>query len=169
MHVSGATRAALGGERSPLAVETVAERERRHFASTRDALARLTQIRTFVLAAAVLAMVAALIGLMWQRRPRLARLKIDGFTDSEVRRALVVEALVLVGGGALLGAALGLYGQVLLDRALSAITGFPVFVSVGVLGALAGAALVTTAAVAIVSVPGAVAARTDAPFGDIER
>jgi len=45
---------------------------------------------------------------------------------------------------------------------LSAITGFPVFVSVGVAGALAGAALVTGAAVAIVSVAAAAAAGADA-------
>jgi putative ABC transport system permease protein len=160
--VSAAARLALGGVSAPLVVETAHEREERHYASTRDALARLTQIRTLVLVAAVLAMAAALVGLIWQRRPRLARLKVDGFSDAEVRRALVVEALVLVGGGALLGAALGLYGQVLLDRALSAITGFPVFVSVGVVGAIIGAALVTVAAVLIVSVPGTVAARVEA-------
>jgi putative ABC transport system permease protein len=160
--VSASVRQALGGERAPFTVETAGEREQRHYASTRAALGRLTQIRTLVLIAAVLAMATALIGLMWQRRPRLAQLKIDGFTDAEVRRALIVEALVLVGGGALLGAAFGLYGQVLLDRALSAITGFPVFVSVGVVGAIVGAVLVTAAAVAIVSVPGAAAARTDA-------
>jgi putative ABC transport system permease protein len=160
--VSAAARRELGGAGAPLVVETAREREERHYASTRAALARLTQIRTLVLGAAVLAMAAALIGLIWQRRPRLARLKVDGFSDAEVRRALIVEALVLVGGGAMLGAMLGLYGQVLLDRALSTITGFPVFVSVGVVGAIAGAALVTAAAVAIVSVPGALAARTDA-------
>lgn len=160
--VSAAARKALGGAGAALAIETAREREQRHYASTRDALARLSQIRTLVLAAAVLAMGAALIGLMWQRRPRLARLKVDGFSDAEVQRALVVEALVLVGGGAVLGAALGLYGQLLLDRALSAITGFPVFVSVGVASAIAGAALVTVAAVALVSVPGAAAARVGA-------
>ncbi len=160
--VSAAARQELGGANSPFVVETAHEREERHYASTRDALARLTQIRTLVLVAAVLAMAAALIGLIWQRRPRLARLKADGFGDAEVRRALVIEALVLVGGGAVLGAVLGLYGQVLLDRALSAITGFPVFVSVGVAGAIAGAALVTGAAVAIVSVAAAAAAGADA-------
>jgi putative ABC transport system permease protein len=160
--VSAAARQALGGADSPLVVETAREREQRHYASTRDALARLTQIRTLVLGAAVLAMAAALIGLIWQRRPRLARLKVDGFSDAEVRRALIVEALVLVGGGALLGAVLGLYGQVLLDRALSTITGFPVFVSVGVVGAIVGAGLVTAGAVLIVSVPGTVAARVEA-------
>jgi putative ABC transport system permease protein len=166
--VSAAVRNALGGADSPLAVETAGEREQRHYASTRGALARLTQIRTVVLVAAILAMAAALIGLIWQRRPRLARLKLDGFSDAEVRRALVLEALVLAGGGALLGATLGLYGQVLLDRALSTITGFPVFVSVDVVGALVGAALVTLGAVAIVSVPGAAAARVEAaaPCGD---
>jgi putative ABC transport system permease protein len=159
--VAATAQQALGGERSPLSVETSTERAESHYASTRDALARLTQIRTLVLGAAVLAMAAALIGLMWQRRPRLARLKADGFSDGEVRRALVIEALVLVGGGAALGAVLGLYGQVLLDRALSTITGFPVFVSVGLLGAAVGALLVTAAAVAIVSVPGAAAARVE--------
>ena len=77
---------------------------------------------------------------------------VDGFSDAEVRRALIVEALVLVGGGALLWAALGLYGQVLLDRALSAITGFPVFVSVGVAAAIVSAAIVSVSSVVIIGI-----------------
>jgi putative ABC transport system permease protein len=155
------------GPRSPLVVATAAERERRHDASTRQALSRLSQIRTLVLVAAVLAIAAALGGLMWERRPRIARLKLDGFTDAEVRRALTIEALILVGDGAVLGAALGLYGQALLDRALASITGFPVDFSVGIDGAVLGAVAVTAAAVLLVALPGALAARAD-PASTVE-
>ncbi len=59
--VQRAVARTLGAD-SPFAVETGAEREQRHYASTRAALARLTQIRTLVLVAAVLAMATAMGG-----------------------------------------------------------------------------------------------------------
>lgn len=152
--LAAATRRAVGGRGAPLAVETRSERAQRHFASTRDALARLSQIGTLVLGAAALAIAAVLIGLARQRRVRLAYLRADGLADGEIRRALAIEALVLVGGGATLGAVLGLYGQALLDRALGAITGFPVFASPAVAEAIAGATLVTAAAVVVVTLVG---------------
>jgi putative ABC transport system permease protein len=147
------------GPQSALAVETAAQRERRHFASTRESLARLTQIRDLVLIAAVLAMATAMGGMIWQRRPRFAGLKVDGFTDAEVWRGLVLESGVLLGAACLLGAIFGLYGQLLLSRALSAITGFPLVFSLGALVAIASFASVTLIAVAMIAIPGWLAAR----------
>jgi putative ABC transport system permease protein len=149
---------ALGPD-SAFAVETAAERERRHFATTRDALARLTQIRTLVLVAAVLAMATTMGGMIWQRRPRFAGLKVDGFTDREVWRSLVLESTVLLGAACLLGALFGLYGQVVLSHALATITGFPLVFSVGALVAVGSFALVTLVAVAMIAIPGYLAAR----------
>jgi putative ABC transport system permease protein len=147
------------GPGSAFAVETAAEREQRHYATTRQALARLTQIRTLVLVAAVLAMATAMGGMIWQRRPRFAGLKVDGFTDREVWRGLVLESTVLLGAACLLGALFGLYGQVVLSRALATITGFPLVFSVGAIVAVGSFALVTLIAVAMIAIPGYLAAR----------
>ena len=56
------------GLRRGLAVETSAEREQRHYAIAAQGLSRLTQIRLLVLIAAVLALVAAIGAMIWQRR-----------------------------------------------------------------------------------------------------
>lgn len=149
----------LLGPRSPFTVETAAERRRRHFASTREALGRLAQIRTLVLAAAVLAMATAMAGMIWQRRRGFASLKVDGLTDGELWRGLVLESAALVGATCLLGAVFGLYGQVVLSRALANITGFPLVFSLGGTVAVACFALVTAVAVAMIALPGYLAAR----------
>lgn len=154
------------GDQSALTVETATERQRRHYASTAEALSRLSEIRTIVLIAAVLAIGAALGGLLLQRRPRLARLRLDGISAREVQAALAIEVSVLVGTAAGIGAAAGLVGQVLLDRALTTITGFPVDASVSVGAAAVAAALVTVSAVGLVGISGAVAARVAPAIGD---
>ena len=46
---------------------------------TRQGLERLSQIATLILVAAVMAMAAAMGAMIWQRRPRLAKLKLEGF------------------------------------------------------------------------------------------
>ena len=123
--VSREVQQALGPE-SALRVETLAERERLHYATAAQGLSRLTQIRTLVLIAAVLAMAAAMGAMIWQRRARLADMKVDGFSRVVLWRALLWESAILLGLGCALGAAFGVYGQVLLSRALSIVTGFPV-------------------------------------------
>jgi putative ABC transport system permease protein len=164
--VVGAEARRMLGDQSALTVETAAERQRRHYASTADALSRLSEIRTIVLIAAVLAIGAAMGGLLLQRRPRLARLRLDGLSTREVQAALAIEVSVLVGTAAGIGAAAGLLGQVLLDRALTTITGFPVDASVSIGAAAVAAALVTVSALGLVAVSGAVAARVAPAVGD---
>ncbi len=56
--------------------------------------------------------------------------------------------------GCLTGAALGLYGQQLFDRARANVINFPVVHSVAAISAIGSLALVTAAAVAIVAIPG---------------
>lgn len=143
----------------PLRVETSHERTLRHYGTARDALARMTQISVLVLISAVLAMVAAMGGMIWQRRRTLAALKVHGYPDGELWRALLLESTLLLGTGCLIGAVFGLYGQVLLSRALETITGFPVLYSTAGLGALAVLALVTFVAVAMLAIPGWLAVR----------
>jgi putative ABC transport system permease protein len=153
------------GRQSGFAVETERQRVARHRAASRQGLQRLTQIAFLVLAAAVLAMSAAMGGMIWQRRARLARLKVDGMTERELWLAMLLESVVLLGAGCLTGAVFGLYGQVLLSRALSAVTGFPVVYEVAVAVAITSLVIVTAVAVAMVALPGFLAARVRPAVG----
>jgi putative ABC transport system permease protein len=150
-------RQALGSS-SGLAVETAEQHAGQQRALSRQGLERLTQIATLILLAAVLAMAAAMGNMVWQRRPRLAKLKLEGFPRAELWRTILLESLLLLGVGCLSGAVFGLYGQQLLDRALANVINFPVVYSFGALVAVTSLALVTAAAVAIVAIPGYLAA-----------
>jgi predicted lysophospholipase L1 biosynthesis ABC-type transport system permease subunit len=116
-------------------------------------------IALLVLIAAVLATAGATGAMIWQRRPQIAYLKRQGYQRAVLWRTLVYESGLLLGTGCLIGAIFGLYGQVLLSRALSSVTGFPVLNGVGPLVALWSVAVVSLAAVAIVAAPGYMAAR----------
>jgi putative ABC transport system permease protein len=162
--VSDEVRRALG-PLSGLHVETSAERQRLHYAQAAQGLSRLTQIRTLVLIAAVLAMAAAMGAMIWQRRTRLADMKVDGFSRVVLWRALLWESGLLLGAGCSIGAVFGLYGQLLLSRALAVVSGFPVIDSTEAPAALGSFALITAVAVAIVAVPGYLAARVRPAVG----
>jgi putative ABC transport system permease protein len=150
------------GAGSGLAVETSQQREQRQRATSRQGLARLTQISTLVLIAAILAMALAMGALIWQRRPLLADMKVDGFGEGVLWRSLLVESALLLGAGCSVGAVFGLCGQLLLSHALAVVTGFPVVLSIGALVAIGSFLLVTTVAVLILAVPGYLAARVRA-------
>ena len=122
--VAAAVRRTLAPS-SDLGVETSAQREARFRTSTRQGLNRLTQIATLVLVAAALALAAAMGGVVWNRRSRLAALKLSGFSDGEVWRALVLENALVLGIGCSIGAAFGLAGQFMLTRLLADATDFP--------------------------------------------
>lgn len=159
--VEGEVRAALGSG-SGLTVQSAAARSAALTAVSRQGLERLAQIATLILIAAVLAMAAAMGAMIWQRRPRLAKLKLEGFAPAELWRTVVLESSVLLGAGCIFGALAGLLGQQLLDRALSHVINYPVAPSVGVLPALVSLGIVIAAAVAIVSAPGWFASRVPA-------
>ncbi len=151
-----AVRAALGRS-SGLAVQTAAQREAGFRATARQGLSRLNQISTLVLIAAILAMAATMGAMIWQRRERLADMKVDGFNRGVLWRALMWESVVLLGVGCSLGALFGLYGQVLLSHALLSVTGFPIAYSPGFSAALDSFVLVSGTAILIVALPGALA------------
>jgi putative ABC transport system permease protein len=155
--IPGELRRALGGG-SALIAETARQRELRGHRTSRQGLAGLTQITSLVLIAAVLAMAAAMGAMIWQRRRRLADMKVDGFGKGILWRALLIESALLLGGGCSIGAVLGLYGQLLLTHALAVVTGFPVVYSLGALVAISNFALVTVVALVILAVPGYLAA-----------
>lgn len=154
-------RAALGGN-SGLAVQTARAHEDTLRSITRQGLTRLSQIATLILVAAVMAMAAAMGAMIWQRRPRLAKLKLEGFPHRELWHTIVLESLMLLGVGCFTGAAFGLFGQQLLDRALNIVINYPVVSSVGVIVALTSLALVTASAVLMVAIPGWFAASVPA-------
>jgi putative ABC transport system permease protein len=154
-------RAALGPE-SALAVQTAEQHANTLRSITRQGLTRLSQIATLILVAAVMAMAAAMGAMIWQRRPRLAKLKLEGFPHRELWYTIVLESLMLLGVGCFSGAVFGLFGQQLLDRALNIVINYPVVSSVGVIVALSSLALVTASAVLMVAIPGWFAARVPA-------
>jgi putative ABC transport system permease protein len=154
-------RAALGSE-SALAAQTAEQHANTLRAITRQGLTRLSQIATLILVAAVMAMAAAMGAMIWQRRPRLAKLKLEGFPHRELWYTIVLESLMLLGVGCFSGAVFGLFGQQLLDRALNIVINYPVVSSVGVIVALSSLALVTASAVLMVAIPGWFAAKVQA-------
>jgi putative ABC transport system permease protein len=147
------------GAGSALRVETAAQRDRRERAASRSGLSRLRQISSLMLIAAVIAMAAAMVGLLWQQRSAVARQKLDGHSTAVMWRSLAVESGVLIGTGCLFGAVASLLGQVLFSRGLQWISGFPVVASVRFETAAASFALVTAVAVLVVAVPGYLVAR----------
>jgi putative ABC transport system permease protein len=156
--VARGVRRALGPN-LPLSVETQQQRTLRHYATARNALSRLNQISALVLASAVLAMAAAMGGMIWQRRPSVARLKVHGFSEIELWNAMLLESGLLLGTACLVGGAFGLLGQVLLSRALEVVTGFPLIYTTAAVSALGILALVTSVAVAMLALPGWLAVR----------
>jgi len=158
MDATAAAAGAVVGDRA-LRVETFQERTLRHHATAEDALARLDQIALLVLVSAILATAVAMGGTIWQRRPSVARLKVDAFSELELWSALLLESALVLGGGCLVGALFGLGGQVVLSRALEVVTGFPLLYAPAIASAAAILALVTVLAVAVLALPGWLAVR----------
>jgi putative ABC transport system permease protein len=154
-------RRSLGPD-SGLTAQTTANHTAQEIALSREALARSTQIATLILIVAILAMAAAIGAMIWQRRPRLAKLKLEGLPRTQLWHTILIESFILLTTGCLTGAAYGLYGQQLADRALSQTINFPVVYSVTAPAALWSLALVTAAALAILAIPGWFAASVPA-------
>jgi putative ABC transport system permease protein len=154
-------RRALGAG-SGLTAQTARGAAQSQIALSRQALGRLTQIATLIPIVAALAMAAAIGALVWQRRPRLAKLKLEGISHGELWSTVLVESAVLLGAGSLVGSAFGLYGQQLADRALAQAVDFPVLASLAAGPALASVAVVLAAALAILTLPGYLASSVPA-------
>lgn len=156
------------GPRSGLRAETAAQHEREQRTLDRQALARLSEIAALIPIAAVLAVAAAMGAMIWQRRPRLAKLKLDGLAQKELWQLILTESMLLLGVGCFIGAVFGVYGQQLADRALASTVNFPVIDSLALLPALSGIALVTAAAVAVLAIPGYLAAAVPAALAFVD-
>jgi putative ABC transport system permease protein len=150
------------GRATGLAVQTAQAHAAEQNALSRQGLQRLSDIATLILVVAVLAMAAAIGNMVWQRRRRLAKLKLEGFPRMELWRTILLESVLLLGVGCLSGAVFGLYGQQLLDRALANVINFPVVYSLAALPALSSLAIVTASDAAILAIPGYLAAGVSA-------
>ena len=115
---------ALGPERV-LRVQSAQERIAEVESTVGQGLRSLSEIATLLLIAAALAVASALSAAIWQRRARLASLKIQGYDTAQLWRALLLESAIVLGIGCAVGAVLGIYGHALASRALIRITGFP--------------------------------------------
>jgi putative ABC transport system permease protein len=162
----GVTAVVGGGPGSGgLVVQTADERAAGINASARQGLARLGQISALLLIAAVLAMAAAMGAAIWQRRASLAALRIQSFSPRQLWRVLLLETSVVLGAGCLTGALVGIYGQVVIDRYLRSVTGFPVASTLAGWSTVEIVALVVVAALAVVAIPGWFAARVPPQLG----
>jgi putative ABC transport system permease protein len=150
------------GVGSGLAVQSAGQHAGRERALSRAGLVRLSQIAVLILVGAVLAMAAAIGTMVWQRRPRLAKLRLEGFSRGELWRMVLLESVLLLGVGCGAGAVFGLYGQQLLDRALANVINFPVVSSVAVPAAVVCFAVVLAAAAVALAAPGWLAVRVQA-------
>jgi putative ABC transport system permease protein len=145
-----------------LRVQTRREREAQFEANAHQAVRSLGEIATLLLIAAGLSVAIALSAAVWQRRARLAALKIQGFDRLQLWRALLLESAILLGVGCFVGAALGVYGHALASRWLRLTTGFPAPFALGELQVLFTFALVMGVAIFVVALPGYTAARVPA-------
>ncbi len=147
------------GYRPGLLVQTLGEREARYEASARQGIKSLSQISTLLLIATSLAIASALSAAIWQRRARMASLKSHGFDSRQLWRSLLLESTILVGIGCLDGAILGIYGHTLASRWLQLSVGFPAPFSLGIGVVFLTVAIITGTALAVIALPGLIAAR----------
>jgi putative ABC transport system permease protein len=153
------------GPRSGLTAYSAGARAAQQSALSRQALAHLTELAALIAVIAVLAMAAAISAMIWQRRPRLAKLRCEGLGRAELWATILLESGLLVGVGCLTGAVFGLYGQQLADRALAKTIDFPIVHSVTLPSATSSLALMIVTVLAIVAIPGYISASIPAALG----
>ncbi len=142
-----------------LTVHTAAERAALSETSARQGLRTLGEISTLLLLAAALAVASALSAAIWQRRARLAALKIQGYDAAQLWRAVLLESAITIAIGSAVGAVVGVCGHALASRFLERTTGFPAPFSVGPEQVLLTLALIAAIALAVIALPGMAAAR----------
>ncbi len=150
------------GRRPGLGIQTFDERRAQYASDSRQGLYALSEIATLLLIAAALAVASALSASIWQRRARLASLKIHGYDTPQLWRALLLESTIVLGVGCAVGAVAGLYGHALASRWLRLETGFPAPFQIGLGKVALTLALLAVIALAVIALPGLVAARAPA-------
>ncbi|HEX4466954.1 MAG TPA: FtsX-like permease family protein [Solirubrobacteraceae bacterium] len=159
-----AIEATLGTGRS-LLVETFEERKQRYDESAQQGIKSLNEIFTLLLIASALSIAFALSAAIWQRRPRLAALRAQGFNTAQLWRSLLLESALLLGTGCADGVILGVFGHAFASRWLEASIGFPAPFSLGLTLVLATVGLLICVALVAVALPGVAAARVTPTAG----
>lgn len=154
-----AIRSALGPQADALDVQTTAQLEAEFQNVLREGLTRLSQISTLLLIASALALAAAMSAAVWERRRLLAAYKLEGVQKRQIGGMLLLEGLAVLAVGCAAGIAAGIYGHMLGNRWLELTTGFPAPFSFQIPQTIALVALVLTLTLAIVAIPGFLAAR----------
>ncbi len=111
---------------SGLRVQTTDERLVEIAKTTTQGLDRVNQIADMVLVAVVLAIAAAMLGTIWQRRRRLWGLVSIGTPKSQIYRTIYYETGVILLLGCMVGAAFGFLGQSMGSRWLQMTADYPV-------------------------------------------
>jgi putative ABC transport system permease protein len=150
---------AVLGSRPGLTAESVGESIRAAKVSARQGLRTLSQISTLLLIAAGLAVASALSATLWQRRARLASLKIQGYDPAQLWRGLLIESAAMLCMGSSAGALMGVFGHTLASRWLTITTSFPAPFAVGASQVFLTLGLITAIALAVITLPGVAAAR----------
>jgi len=160
--------AAALGHNPALDVQTRAQLEDEFRAILHQGLARLSQISTLMLLAAILALAAAMSAAVWQRRRRLAAYKVQGFKEHQLRRILLLETVVVLVLGCVLGLVAGTYAHLLGNRWLELHTGFPAPFSLQTGQALITLLAIVLGAATVVGITGYLASRVSArlSFGE---
>ncbi len=147
----------LLGPGAALTVQTSGERAAQADALARQGLSRMSQITLLLMVAAALAMAAAIGAGIWQRRASLASLRLHSFSPWQLRGVLACESVLVLGTGALAGAAAGIYGHLLCDRYLRLTTGFPAPFAIEGIHTVQTILLIVTGALIVLAIPGYVA------------
>jgi putative ABC transport system permease protein len=156
-----AVRTALGPGQD-LRVQSSQQRIAEVEGTVSQGLKGLSEIATLLIIAAALAVAVALSAVIWQRRPRLASMKIQGYDRWQLWRALLLECAIVLGVGCVVGAILGIYGHALGSRGLMQITGFPAPFSIDLPQIAITLALLASITMTVIALPGLLAARVPA-------
>jgi putative ABC transport system permease protein len=111
---------------SALSVQTGAERRDQVSSVLGSTLARLDQTSTIVLIATIATVVALMVGAVWQRRGRLDALMSIGMSFTQLAKMVFYESGCVLLAGCVIGMAVGMLGQGLVDGWLRHTTGSPV-------------------------------------------
>jgi putative ABC transport system permease protein len=153
---------------SGLEVTDARTREQKIDHLTNEGLSQLGLISTLLLLAAILALAAALASSINQRRVPLAGLRLAGAPPARLRRILLTEAALMLAAGCITGALAGVYGQFIIDAYLRHVTGFPVANAGASARPVEILAVVLSAALALVALPGWRASRVSPVLALVE-
>jgi putative ABC transport system permease protein len=134
-----------------LHVQTATDRVNQYDTLAGAGLHRLTQISLLLLISAAVALAAATVAAIWQRRASFLDYRLQGYLPRQLWAALLIESGLILAVGCAVGALAGLYGHLLLGRWLRLTTGFPAPFAPSIPAALVTFAVVVGAALVAIA------------------